>query len=180
MQAICHTSHRGSRSIPLLLLDYATRRAEWSASRTCHSLPPGKTRYPLNRRLVGPQSRSGQVRKISPPKGFDPRTVQPVASRYTDYASRPVSILIMLASKMLHRYCRKFCYIIFIYCNSINPVIKIQILYTRQFWCFCVTGNWALKQPYDNKTGNVRWAWHWVAFVQQLLQRKSNKTWSSW
>ena len=30
---------------------------------------------------VGPQGRSGQVRKISPPPGFDPRTVQPVASR---------------------------------------------------------------------------------------------------
>jgi hypothetical protein len=26
------------------------------------------------------------MRKISPPPGFDPRTVQPVASRYTDYA----------------------------------------------------------------------------------------------
>jgi hypothetical protein len=44
-----------------------------------------KTRYPLCRRLGGPQSRSGRVRKISPPPGFDPRTVQPVASRYTDY-----------------------------------------------------------------------------------------------
>jgi hypothetical protein len=34
----------------------------------------------------GPQGRSGRVRKISPPPGFDPRTVQPGASRYTDYA----------------------------------------------------------------------------------------------
>ena len=48
------------------------------------ALPPGKTRYPLCRRLGGPQGRSGQVRKISLPPGFDPRTVQPVASRYTD------------------------------------------------------------------------------------------------
>jgi len=47
------------------------------------ALPPGKTRYPLYRRRGGPQSRSGQVRKISPPKGFDPQTIQPVASRYT-------------------------------------------------------------------------------------------------
>jgi len=46
------------------------------------ALPPGKTQYPLYRRLGGPQSRSGQVRKISPTPGFDPRTVQPVASRY--------------------------------------------------------------------------------------------------
>ena len=39
--------------------------------------------------LGGPQSRSGRVWKISNPKGFDPRTVQPVASGYTDYAIPP-------------------------------------------------------------------------------------------
>jgi hypothetical protein len=48
--------------------------------------PPGKTRYALYSRLDGPQDRSGRVRKISPPPRFDPRTVQPVASRYTDWA----------------------------------------------------------------------------------------------
>jgi len=46
------------------------------------ALPPGKTWYPLYRRLGGRQGRSGRVRKISPPPGFDPRTVQPIASRY--------------------------------------------------------------------------------------------------
>ena len=50
------------------------------------ALPPGKTQYPLYSRLGGPQGRSGRVRKISPPPGFDPCTVQPVASRYTDCA----------------------------------------------------------------------------------------------
>jgi hypothetical protein len=38
--------------------------------------------------LGGPQSRYGRVRKFSPPPEFDPRTVQPVASRYTDWATR--------------------------------------------------------------------------------------------
>jgi len=37
------------------------------------ALPPGKTRYPLYRRLGGPKGRSRQVRKISPLTGFDPR-----------------------------------------------------------------------------------------------------------
>jgi hypothetical protein len=55
------------------------------------ALPPGKTWYPLNRRLGGPHGRSGRVRKISPPPGFDPRTVQPVNSRYTDWATRPTT-----------------------------------------------------------------------------------------
>jgi len=31
------------------------------------ALPPGKTRYPLNRRLGGPQGRCWRVGKISPP-----------------------------------------------------------------------------------------------------------------
>jgi hypothetical protein len=52
------------------------------------ALPPGKRpRYPLYRRLGGPQGRSERVRKILPPPGFDPQTVQPVASRYTNYAT---------------------------------------------------------------------------------------------
>ena len=38
------------------------------------------TRYPLYRRLGGPQGRPGRLRKFAPPVGFDPRTVQPVAS----------------------------------------------------------------------------------------------------
>ena len=67
----------------------ALEGGEGSASRPGRSLPPGKTRYPLYRRLGGPHGRSGQVRKISPQPGFDPRTVQPVASRYTDWATRP-------------------------------------------------------------------------------------------
>ena len=50
------------------------------------ALSPGKIRYPLYKKLGGPQGRSGQVRKISPPPRFDPRTVQPVDSRYTVYA----------------------------------------------------------------------------------------------
>jgi hypothetical protein len=32
------------------------------------------------------------VRKTLPPPGFDPRTVQPVAIRYTDYATRPTEL----------------------------------------------------------------------------------------
>ena len=45
----------------------------WLANATPPAaLPPGKTRYPLYGRLVGPQGRSGRVRKISPPTGIRP------------------------------------------------------------------------------------------------------------
>jgi len=78
------TAHRGSRGIALLFMTTALEGGEGSASLPGHSLPPGNTRYPLYGTLSGPQGRSGQVRKISPPPAFDPRTVQPVASRYID------------------------------------------------------------------------------------------------
>ena len=93
VQALRHctgrTARRGSRGIALPFHDHGTRRREDLASRPCRFLPPGKTRYPFYRRLGGPQGRSGQIRKISPPPEFDPRTVQPLASRYTDYATPP-------------------------------------------------------------------------------------------
>jgi hypothetical protein len=89
-----HTAHRGSRDIALPFHDHDTRSGEGSASRPGRSLSPGKPRYPLYRRLGGPQGRSGQVRKISlpPPPGFDALIVQPVASLYTDWATRPTDL----------------------------------------------------------------------------------------
>jgi hypothetical protein len=84
---------RESRGIALICFyTSALEGSEGSASRPGRFLPPGKTQYPLYRRLSGPQSRYGQVRKISPLPEFDPRTVQPVASRYTDWATRPTSM----------------------------------------------------------------------------------------
>jgi len=68
-------------------LTSALEGGEGSASRPGRNLPPGKTRYPLYRKLVGLQGRSGQVRKISPPSGFDPRTVQPVGNETFIYCA---------------------------------------------------------------------------------------------
>jgi hypothetical protein len=77
----------------------ASEGGEGSASRLGRSLPPGKTRYPLYRRLGGPQGRSEQVRKISSHPGFDPRIVQPAASRYTDCTTRPTITVCALMIK---------------------------------------------------------------------------------
>jgi hypothetical protein len=50
------------------------------------ALPPGKTRYPLYRRLGEPQGASGRMRQISPPPtGIRSPDRPPVASRYTDW-----------------------------------------------------------------------------------------------
>jgi hypothetical protein len=70
----------------ILSLTLALDEGGWSTPRPGRFTPGKETRYPLYRRLDGSQGRFGRVRKTSPPLGFDPRTVQPVASRYTDYA----------------------------------------------------------------------------------------------
>jgi len=57
---------------------------EWSAARPGRTLPPGKTRYPFYRRLVGPQVRSGRAENLVPTE-IRSRTVQPLVSRYTDW-----------------------------------------------------------------------------------------------
>ena len=53
-------------------------------------LPPGKTRYPFYKRLRGPQGRFGRAENLVP-TGIWSRTVQPLVSRYTDWATGPIT-----------------------------------------------------------------------------------------
>jgi hypothetical protein len=53
-----------------VVLDPGARRGWVFSTNAPAALPPGKTRYPLYRRLGWPQGRSGLVRKISPPPEF--------------------------------------------------------------------------------------------------------------
>ena len=83
-------AQRVGRGIALLFHDCGVRR-EWVVSSTPRPhFTPGKTRYPLYRRLGGPQGRSGRA-KFLVPTGIRSRTVQSVVSRYTDRTSRPTS-----------------------------------------------------------------------------------------
>ena len=78
--------------------------------------PPGKDPVPIVQEAgwaPGPVWISAQNLA---PSGFDPRTVQPVASRYTDYANRPTdrhkrgqySARILLLSSKKRRYIYTF------------------------------------------------------------------------
>ena len=76
-------AQKGSRGIALLFLNLGTRWG-WMVNAMPWPL------YPWERSgthciggWVGPRADLDVRRKISPPPGFDPRTVQPVASRYT-------------------------------------------------------------------------------------------------
>jgi hypothetical protein len=82
-----HEGPEGEESYSSTLsLTLALDGGGWPAPRPDHFTPGKETRYPLYRRLGGPQGWSRPVLKISPPPGFNPWTIQPVASRYTDYA----------------------------------------------------------------------------------------------
>ena len=70
----------------------ALEGGEWSATRPVRTLPPGKSQYPFYRRLGGPQGRSGRAENLVP-AGIRSRTVQPVVSRYTDWATGPTIII---------------------------------------------------------------------------------------
>jgi len=60
----------------------ALEGGEWSAARPGSTLPPGKTRYPLYRRIAGLQGRSGWAENLVP-SGIRFLTVQPIIYIYT-------------------------------------------------------------------------------------------------
>jgi hypothetical protein len=78
-------AQRGVEEYIYSFFNFGPRWGGWSTPRPGRFTPGKETRYPFYRRLGGPQARSGRVRKISPLLGFDPRIVQPIASRCTDY-----------------------------------------------------------------------------------------------
>jgi len=56
---------------------------------------PGKDPVPIVQETgwsSGPVWTSAE--NLAPPPGFDPRTVQPVGSRYTNYATRPTHMIV--------------------------------------------------------------------------------------
>jgi hypothetical protein len=84
------TAHRGSRGIALPFHNRGTRRG-WGVSVTPRPLfTPGKDPVPIVQEAGwAPLPVWTGAENLAPP-GFDPRTVQPVASRYTDWATRPI------------------------------------------------------------------------------------------
>jgi hypothetical protein len=84
-----HEGVLGSGGITAHILDLGTRW-RWVVSFTPRTLyPQGKSSwYPLDRRLGGPQSRSGEERDSQPLPGLEPLIIQPVALRYTTELSR--------------------------------------------------------------------------------------------
>jgi len=76
-------AQRVGRGIDLLFHDRGITRG-WVLSSTPRPyFTPRKTQYAFYRGWVDPKAGLGG-RKFSSPPGYDPQTVQPVVSRYTD------------------------------------------------------------------------------------------------
>ena len=114
------TGHEGPegdlRYSSTLSLTLALYGVGWSTPRPGR-FTPGKTRYPLYRRLGGPEVRSGRVRKILPLPCIEPPTLQLVASRYNKMLIQVLSVLPL---------CRKVWCVQF---GSYEYVHKIRPLY---------------------------------------------------
>jgi len=82
------TAHTGSSGIAILFLDHSTRR-DWvvSVAPRPHFTPGERPATHCTGGWVGPRAGLDMCGKSRPPTGFDLRTVQPVTSRYTDWAT---------------------------------------------------------------------------------------------
>jgi hypothetical protein len=86
-----HIAHRGSRGIALPFLDYGTRRGRGVSVTPRPLFTPGKDPVPIVQEAGWATGPVWTGAKISLSPEFDPRTVQLVNSRYTDYATWPMS-----------------------------------------------------------------------------------------
>ena len=81
------TAHRGSRGVALLFHDHGTRRCGGVSLTPQLVFTPRKDPVLIVQEagwVPGPVWTDAE--NLAPP-GLDPRTVQPVANRYTDYAT---------------------------------------------------------------------------------------------
>jgi hypothetical protein len=109
------------RGIALLFHDRGTRRWVSGQQHAPAALyPPGKTRYPLYRKLGGPHGRSGRVENLVP-NGIRSRTIQPVVQ----------------SLYRLNYPAHKFIYILCIFCllyiRSATPNPKTDMVKLSQY-----------------------------------------------
>jgi hypothetical protein len=144
--------------------------------------PQKDIRYPLYRRLGGPQGRSGKVHKISPPPWFEPWTVWPVFRRYTDCVLRAHNCL--CSDELISLLSKR---------NFTSMWIDVLTRYSSECYCFCyfLTGITTMDCTWSAERGNRKclphsvsrwfcwsrlpfrsWIWKWTT--------GNNRTFLSW
>ena len=64
----------------------------WVVNATPRALYPGKDPVPIVQKAGWAPETVWTGAENLAPSGFDPRTLQPIGSRYTDYATRPTNV----------------------------------------------------------------------------------------
>jgi len=119
----------------------ALNRGEWSAARPGHTLPPGKTQYPFYRRLGGPQDWCGWAENLVP-TGIRSRIIQPIVSRYTDWATRPTQMYSTTEKYQQAKWCKMV--------RGVRPFrSSLQLAHV------CMQTNMGKFNKYKNFLGNV-------------------------
>ena len=116
----CRTAHRGSRGIALLFHDQRQKkrvRGQRHAPAALYTRERPSTHCTGG--WVGARAGLDRCGIISPPLGFDPRTVQPVGKRYTIYATRPtfLPMEITYSKNTCHEICRQVLFITPAHCD---------------------------------------------------------------
>jgi len=95
------TVHRESRGITLLFHDHGTRR-RWGVNVTPRPLfTPGKDPVPIVQEAGWAPGPVWTGAENLAPHRFVPRTVQPVASRYTDWSNREAEDYVKISRKYI-------------------------------------------------------------------------------
>jgi len=148
----------------------ALEEDEWSAVRPGRTLPPGKTRYPLYRRLGGPQGQSGRAENLVP-TGIRSRTIQHVVSRYTDWANRPTprSLTSLFMPESIWRsHWRRDKFLLYAYLGV--QTICVGAIWGKYALCsdrFCTIRNSNIS--IINSKQGYEWVMHVAMIVKKLL-----------
>jgi hypothetical protein len=111
--------------------------------------PGNETRYPLCKRLRSTQRRSGWVLKISLSPGFDTRTVQHLASRYTNWS---------IPTHKSYLYSNKWSFLMYNFSETLVPT-------QRTARCHNSEDSDTVDSNRDLKHNNVKcvlFSWRWV------------------
>ena len=95
--------HSVNRGKDILFFNFGIRYGG-SEPPACRFIPGKGNQYPFYGRFGGPRSRSERVWKISPTPGFVSRTVHPVASHYTYWATSAATVMVPVLT-----YCLEYC-----------------------------------------------------------------------